>query len=56
MVKTEEETIYLGNEKLGKLQGLEEITVIEGENIDTDSVSVYLWIDKRLQGQLFFRM
>jgi Cd2+/Zn2+-exporting ATPase len=52
MVKTEEETIYLGNEKLGKLQGLEEINVIEGENIDTDSVSVYLWINKRFAGQI----
>ncbi|NCC82153.1 MAG: cadmium-translocating P-type ATPase [Clostridia bacterium] len=52
MVKTEEETIYLGNEKLGKLQGLEEINVIEGENIDTDSVTVYLWINKRFAGQI----
>lgn len=52
MVKTEEETIYLGNEKLGKLQGLEEINVIEGENIDADSVSVYLWINKRFAGRI----
>lgn len=52
MVKTEEETIYLGNEKLGKLQGLEEIEVIEGKNIDADSVAVYLWINKRFAGQI----
>jgi Cd2+/Zn2+-exporting ATPase len=52
MVKTEKESIYLGNEKLGKLQGLEEIEVIEGKNIDADSVSVYLWINKRFAGRI----
>lgn len=52
MVITEKEHVYLGNEKLGKLQGLEEIKVIEGENIDTDSVSVYLWINKRFAGKI----
>ena len=52
IVITEEETIYLGNEKLGKLQELEEINIIEGKNIATDSVSVYLWINKRFAGKI----